>query len=280
MYQRLGQQDLEAPVLLVAFDGWIDAGAAGTGALSWITGDRSPFIRFDSDELFDFRDQRPMHELKEGVIESFEWPEVTMTAVTGGERDLIVLTGTEPALKWRRFVESVASLSLELGVAELIGIGGIPWAVPHTRPIPVLTTASDLSRIPDDDDRPEGLIRVPAAISRAIEVELTSAGIPAMGFWARVPHYVGVEFHGAALALVERISQHLGCTIDVSGLAAEADAQRIHLDAITEARSDIATMVERLEAVVDQELPASGEDLASEIERFLRNRPSDGGLGD
>ncbi len=280
MYQRLAHPDIESPVLLVAFDGWIDAGAAGTGALAWITGDRSPFIRFDSDELFDYRDQRPMHELREGVIESFEWPEVTMTAVTGGERDLVVLTGTEPAMRWRRFTDAVATLAGELGVAEVIGIGGIPWAVPHTRPVPVLTTASDLSRIPESDERPEGLIRVPAAISRAVEVELTSAGIPAMGFWARVPHYVGVEFHGAALALVERISRHLDITIDVAGLAAEADAQRIHLDAITEARPDIATMVERLEAVVDQELPASGEDLASEIERFLRNRPSDGGLGD
>lgn len=280
MYQRLAQPQLEAPVLLVAFDGWIDAGAAGTGALAWIAADRSPFIRFDPDELFDYRDQRPMHELREGVIESFEWPEVTMTAVTGGERDLIVLTGTEPALAWRRFVESVAVLAGELDVREVIGIGGIPWAVPHTRPVPVLTTASDLSRITDSDERPEGLIRVPAAISRAIEVALTADGVPAMGFWARVPHYVGVDFHGAALALVERISRHLGIVIDVAGLAAEADAQRIHLDAITEARPDIATMVERLEAVVDQEIPASGEDLASEIERFLRNRPSDGGLGD
>lgn len=280
MYQRLAHPDVDSPVLLVAFDGWIDAGAAGTGALAWIAGDRSPFIRFDSDELFDYRDQRPMHELREGVIESFEWPEVTMTAVTGGERDLVVLTGTEPAMRWRRFTDAVATLAGEFGVAEVIGIGGIPWAVPHTRPVPVLTTASDLSRIPESDERPEGLIRVPAAISRAVEVELTSTGIPAMGFWARVPHYVGVEFHGAALALVERISRHLDITIDVAGLAAEADAQRIHLDAITEARPDIATMVERLEAVVDQELPASGEDLASEIERFLRNRPSDGGLGE
>jgi acetolactate synthase regulatory subunit len=280
MYQRLERPNIEAPVLLVGFDGWIDAGAAGTGALSWIAGDRSPFIRFDSDELFDYRDQRPMHELREGVIESFEWPEVTMTAVSGGARDLVVLTGTEPALRWRGFVQSVATLAGELGVTEVIGIGGIPWAVPHTRPVPVLTTASDLSRIPDSDERPEGLIRVPAAISRAIEVALTATGIPAMGFWARVPHYVGVDFHGAALALVERISRHLGMAIDAVGLAAEADAQRIHLDAITEARPDIATMVERLEAVVDQELPASGEDLASEIERFLRNRPSDGGLGD
>ena len=239
MYERLAQPDVEAPVLLVAFDGWIDAGAAGTGALAWITGDRSPFIRFDSDALFDFRDQRPMHELREGVIESFEWPEVTMTAVRGDERDLVVLTGTEPALSWRAFTDTVSSLAGELGVREVIGIGGIPWAVPHTRPVPVLTTASELSRIPESDDRPEGIIRVPAAISRAIEVELTSAGIPAMGFWARVPHYVGVEFHGAALALVQRISQHLGMTIDVAGLAAEADAQRIHLDAITEARPDI-----------------------------------------
>ena len=280
MYQRLAQPDVEQPVLLVAFDGWIDAGAAGTGALSWIVGDRPPFIRFDPDELFDYRDQRPMHELREGVIESFGWPEVTMTAVSGGERDLVVLTGTEPALRWRQFTEAVVELAGELHVSEVIGIGGIPWAVPHTRPVPVLTTASDLARIPESDDRPEGIIRVPAAISRAIEVELTSVGIPAMGFWARVPHYVGVEFHGAALALVHRISQHLGISIDVAGLAAEADAQRIHLDAITEARPDIASMVERLEAVVDQELPASGEDLASEIERFLRNRPSDGGLGD
>jgi hypothetical protein len=280
MYQRLEQPDVDRPVLLVAFDGWIDAGAAGTGALSWITGDRAPFIRFDSDTLFDYRDQRPMHELREGVIESFEWPEVTMTAVTGDERDLVVLTGTEPALRWQQFTEAVVTLAGELDVQEVIGIGGIPWAVPHTRPVPVLTTASDLSRIPDSDDRPEGIIRVPAAISRAIEVELTAAGIPAMGFWARVPHYVGVDFHGAALALVQRISEHLRISIDVAGLAAEADAQRIHLDAITEARPDIATMVERLEAVVDPELPASGEDLASEIERFLRNRPSDGGLGD
>jgi hypothetical protein len=280
MYQRITHPELVDPVLLVAFDGWIDAGSAGTGALDWIVGDRGPFVRFDADELFDFRDQRPMHELREGVIEAFEWPGIAMTAVAIDGRDLIVLTGTEPALRWKGFVREVAELATELGVVELIGIGGIPWAVPHTRPIPVITTASDPTRIPDADERPEGLIRVPAAVSRAIEVELTAAGIPAMGFWARVPHYVGVDFHGAALALIERISLHLGIDFDTSTLASEADAQRIHLDAITEARPDIATMVERLEAVVDQEMPTSGEDLASEIERFLRNRPTDGGFPD
>ncbi len=280
MYQQMEQPKLDAPVLLVAFDGWIDAGAAGTGALAWITGDRSPFIRFDADELFDFRDQRPMHELREGVIESFEWPEITMTAISGGERDLVVLTGTEPAHRWKQFVGSVATIASDLGVSELIGIGGIPWAVPHTRPIPVLTTSSDPARIPEDDDRPEGLIRVPAAVSRAIEVELTASGISAMGFWARVPHYVGVDFHAAALALIERIARHLGVSFEVGALAAEADAQRIHLDAITEARPDIATMVERLEGIMDQDVPTSGEDLATEIERFLRNRPTDGGFPD
>ncbi|HEY5651816.1 MAG TPA: PAC2 family protein [Acidimicrobiia bacterium] len=280
MYERMEHPELTDPVLLVAFDGWIDAGSAGTGALDWIIGDAEPFIRFDADELFDFRDQRPMHELREGVIEAFDWPGVTMTAVQAGGRDLLVLTGTEPALRWRRFVRTVAELAGEMGVVELIGIGGIPWAVPHTRPIPVITTASDPGRIPDTDERPEGLIRVPAAVSRAIEVELTANGLPAMGFWARVPHYVGVDLYAAALALIERIAQHLDIDFDTSTLAAEADVQRIHLDAITEARPDIAAMVERLEAVVDQEMPTSGEDLASEIERFLRNRPSDGGFPD
>lgn len=278
MYERLSHPDLTDPVLLVAFDGWIDAGSAGTAALDWIAGGRSPFIRFDPDELFDFRDQRPIHELHEGVISSFDWPGVTMTAVTIDGRDLVILTGTEPALRWRRFVETVSELALELGVVELIGIGGIPWATPHTRPIPLLTTSSSPDRIPSSDEHPEGIISVPAAVSRAIEVELTSSGIPAMGFWARVPHYVGVDFHAAALSLIDRLGTHLGVTFETAELVASADAQRLHLDAITEARPDIATMVERLEAMVDDSTPTSGEELASEIERFLRNRPTDGGF--
>ena len=278
MYERLSAPTLTEPVLLVAFDGWIDAGSAGTAALDWISAGSEPFIRFDSDELFDFRDQRPIHELHEGVISSFEWPAVTMTAVAVDGRDLVILTGTEPALKWRRFVRTVAELSLELGVVELVGLGGIPWATPHTRPIPLLTTSSSPDRIPSADEHPEGIISVPAAVSRALEVELTAIGIPAMGFWARVPHYVGVDFHAAALALIDRIGRHLGVSFDTVELLASADAQRIHLDAITEARPDIATMVERLELMVDDSTPTSGEELASEIERFLRNRPADGGF--
>ena len=278
MYERLSHPDLTDPVLLVAFDGWIDAGSAGTAALDWIAGGASPFIRFDPDELFDFRDQRPIHELHEGVISSFDWPGVTMTAVTIDGRDLVILTGTEPALRWRRFVQTVSELALELGVVELIGIGGIPWATPHTRPIPLLTTSSSPDSVPASDEHPEGIISVPAAVSRAIEVELTSSGIPAMGFWARVPHYVGVDFHAAALSLIDRLATHLGVTFETAELVASADAQRLHLDAITEARPDIATMVERLEALVDDSTPTSGEELASEIERFLRNRPTDGGF--
>ena len=191
-----------------------------------------------------------------------------------------MLTGTEPALRWQAFVSSVGQLAEDFGVVEVIGIGGIPWAVPHTRPIPVLTTASSRDRIPDDDEHPDGVIRVPAAVSRAIEVELTGMGIPAMGFWARVPQYVGVEFYPAALALLERIDRHLGLDLDFSELASESDAQRVHLDAITEARPDIATMVERLEEIVDGAEPASGEELASEIERFLRSQPDDEGISE
>lgn len=280
MYELISQPDLHEPVLLVAFDGWINAAGAGTAALDWFIGERDPFVEFDGDGLFDYRDQRPMHELREGVIDSFDWPEVAMTAVTGGNRDLVVLTGTEPALRWRSFVSAVGELAGRLGVVEMIGVGGIPWAVPHTRPVPVLTTSSSRDRISEEDEYPEGLIRVPAAMSRAIEVALTEMRIPAMGFWARVPQYVGVDFYGASLALVNRIGRHLDLELDVSELAAEADSQLAHLNAITEARPDIATMVERLESVVDAAEPASGEELASEIERFLQSRPDDGGITD
>lgn len=278
MYDVHDRPDMVDPVLLVGFDGWINAGGAASNTLEWLVGDAEPFVTFDADRLFDYRDQRPMHELREGVIEAFDWPSVTMTHVRAEHRDLVILSGTEPALAWRTFVEAVADLSLDLGISELIGIGGIPWAVPHTRPIPVLTTASDRNRIPISDEHPEGIIRVPAAVSRAIEVRLTAVGIPAMGFWARVPQYVGVDLHAAALALITRLGAHLGIVFDTSELRREADAQREHLDAITAARPDLAAMIEKLESIVDLADPADGEQLASEIERFLRNRPDDDGL--
>ena len=91
MYETSERPDLADPVLLVAFDGWIDAGSAGTAALDWIAGDRTPFVRFDADQLFDYRDQRPMHELREGVIEAFDWPGITMTAVNVDGREATVL---------------------------------------------------------------------------------------------------------------------------------------------------------------------------------------------
>ena len=278
MYEIHDRPRTHEPVLIVGFDGWIDAGGAASGTLAWLVGDRDPFVTFDGDRLFDYRDQRPMHELREGVIESFDWPTVSMTHLHVESRDLLVLTGTEPASNWQTFVGCVADLALDLGVTELISIGGIPWAVPHTRPIPVLTTASDRARIPVTDEHPEGLIRVPAAISRAIEVRLTSLDIPAMGFWARVPQYVGIDLQAATLAILTRLGTHLGVVFDTAELRVEADAQREHLDAIVAARPDLSAMIEKLESIVDVADPADGEQLASEIERFLRNRPDDDGL--
>lgn len=278
MYEIHERPMMTRPILVAGFDGWINAGGAATNTLAWIADGAEPFVTFEGDRLFDYRDQRPIHEIREGVIEDFEWPSVTMTHVERGGRDLVILSGTEPALNWQAFVGAVADLALDLDVVELIGIGGIPWAVPHTRPIPVLTTASDRSLIPDQDEHPEGIIRVPAAVSRAIEVRLTSEGIPAMGFWARVPQYVGVDLHAAALAILARLGSHLGIVFDVSELMVEADAQREHLDAIASARPDLSVMIEKLESIVDVADPADGEQLASEIERFLRNRPDDDGL--
>jgi acetolactate synthase regulatory subunit len=113
---------------------------------------------------------------------------------------------------------------------------------------------------------------VPGSVSGALELALIERGIPTSGFWARVPNYLGTGFTAASLALLERLDGHLGLGLDLTAMAAEADAQRVHLDHISDGRPDVRSMIEQLEALVDGSMPASGEQLASEIERFLRNR--------
>ncbi len=136
----------------------------------------------------------------------------------------------------------------------------------------LITTGSDRGRIPAGADHPHGELTVPGSVSGALELGMMGRGVPTMGFWARVPNYLGTPFAAASLALLERLDQHLGLQLDLTDLAAEADTQRVHLDKIADGRPDVRSMIEQLEALVDGGSPASGEELASEIERFLRNR--------
>ena len=259
-------------MLLAAFDGWVNAGDAGTGAAEYLVEGGEDVAVFDADDLFDYRDTRPAQSFDEGIVRSLAWPSVSMVHRRVGGRDLLVVSGTEPSLRWRAFSTVVADLAERFAVSEFLALGGIPWAAPHTRPVTLITTGSSPNRIPEAADHPEGELTVPGSILGALELELMARGVDTSGFWARVPNYLGTPFIAATIALLERVDLHLGLGLDLASLAAEADAQRVHLDAIVEGRPELRSMIEQLEALADAGTQGSGEQLASEIERFLRNR--------
>lgn len=256
--------------LVMALDGWVNAGSAGTLAARAVAAGGSTIGRFDTDALYDYRMQRPTIEFDSGVLRAVEWPELTVTAVEEGGRDVLVLTGAEPNWNWGEFSASVVDMCEKLGVVEYVGIGGVPWASPHTRPTTVMTTSTSSERLPPDAERPRGLLRVPGAAVNVIEAAVGGRGIPTVGFWARVPNYVGSDYPAAAIALVERVSAHLGMAFVLDDLARDAGEHRAQLDAAMEQRADVRAMVEQLEQAHDAAASVSGEDLAAEIERFLR----------
>lgn len=278
MYEIEDLGALQQPVLIVAFEGWVSAGSAGTGTADHIAGDARTVGRFDPDALFDYRANRPTVDFMQGVVRDIHFPKMSLRHISIEGRDLLVLSGAEPNWNWQRLGNEVSALAQTLGIVEHISLGGIPWATPHTRPTTIITTASDESRIPDGADRPEGLLRAPGAAVSIVEEYVRKGGIPTMGLWARVPHYVGTTYYPAVLALVERVRSHLGVAIPLGDLIDDADRQRQQLDAIIENQPSAQSLVEQLEAIAD-EANVSGEELAAEIERFLRQEGSDGGFG-
>jgi acetolactate synthase regulatory subunit len=280
LYELVAPGTLTAPVLVVAFDGWVNAGDAGTTAAETLAAEGEEIVRFDADALFDFRDTRPTIDFRQGVMEAIGWPQVTIRRRTVDGRDLLVLSGTEPSLGWHRLGNAVVELAGRLRVTEHISLGGIPWAAPHTRPVTIITTGSSPDRIPPSDDHPEGLLRVPASAVSAVELAVARTGIPTIGFWARVPNYLGTAFHAAALALVARVGRHLEIELPTLELATEAAEQLIQIDAVVAGRPDVRTLVEQLENLVDGRPPVTGEQIAAEIERFLRSGGEGGPLGE
>lgn len=271
LYELLETGPLVAPVLIVAFDGWVNAGEAGTRAAEVIAAGGSTVATFSSDDLFDYRANRPQVTFVEGVVEAIVWPEMSLRRNEHGGRDLLILTGSEPNWNWQQLAAEVAELARKLGVVEHVSLGGIPWAAPHTRPVTTIVTASDRSRVDPDDDHPEGRLVVPGAAVTAVAQAVAATGVPTVGFWARVPHYLGTVHHAAALALVDRLAIHLGIPLPVAELTEEAAEQSHQLDAIAENRPEVKALIEQLEGLVEQR-EVSGEDLAAEIERYLRDQ--------
>ena len=191
LYRLENTPDLEAPVIVAAFEGWVDAGAAGTTAASQLADEGEVVATFDADAIFDYRARRPTLDIIDGRPMTLAWPQLRVVAARIGGRDLLVLSGPEPDYRWRELSADVVALARELGAASWVSLGAIPAAVPHTRPVPILATASAPGLLPEGIRQgPDGLLRVPSAALSVLELAASSAGIPAVGFFAQVPHYV------------------------------------------------------------------------------------------
>jgi predicted ATP-grasp superfamily ATP-dependent carboligase len=272
MYVREPTDQLVAPALIVAFQGWVNAGSVGTEASDHIAADSEVVATFDPDQLFDYRSNRPVIDFVDGRLQDVNWPSLSLRRARYNRRDVLVLSGNEPDWQWKAFAASVAELATGLDVVEVVSLGGVPAATPHTYPTPLLTTASRANLIGEDEQLPEGLLRVPGAAVNIVERALTDTGIPAVGFWAQVPHYVAGTYHAGVVALVDRAARHLGVTIPLGDLVDRVAEQRQQLDATVAAQPDSQAYLDRLEAIAaaQGEIP-SADNIAAQVERFLQD---------
>ena len=270
---------LERPVLVAAFRGWNDGGqgaslAAGYLARLW---DADEIADVDPEHFFDFQATRPNVKLVDGLTRHIDWPETTFYTARpdGSERDVVLLLGVEPNLRWRAFTELVVGFAQELGVELVVTLGSLLADIPHTRPSPVTGSASDqelVERLGLQASRYEG----PTGIVGVLHDACKSHGLPSASLWAAVPHYVSLTpSPRAALALLDRLSSMLEIDIDVDELREASEGYAEQVSRAVAADSDTQAYVEDLERRADEidesDLP-SGEALAAELTRFLRER--------
>ncbi len=269
--------DLRAPVLVAAFDSWIDAGDASSTAADNLAGDGPIVVDFDADTLFDYRSRRPTLEIHDGRLADLTWPGLTLRHRRVAGHDLLVLSGAEPDFRWREFAADVVDIVRELDVALWISLGAIPAAVPHTRAVNVLGSTSRPGLLLGNvAPGPAGILRVPSAAISVLESSVGAAGVAACGYYAQVPHYISGPYPAAAVALLTAVGRHVETDLVDPALIEEARQLRERLDAAAALEDTTRSYVERLEAMVDEERLPSGDDLISEIERFLRDRGGEG----
>lgn len=271
---------LEGPAVVVALDGWVDAGSAATQAAATLAEGSRVVASFDADAIFDYRARRPTLEIVHGRPRSLEWPELSLRHTRVSERDVLILSGAEPDYRWHELSNDMVELAKRLGVSEWISLGAIPAAVPHTRPVPILGTESKAGMLKGGvTPGPAGVLRVPAASISVLDIAVSKAGIPSVGYFAQIPHYVSGEYPQASIDLLRAVGRHLDIELDVGRLPEEARLMRVRLDAAAAREETTKTYVERLETLVDEARLPSGDDLISEIERFLREGGNQGGSG-
>jgi hypothetical protein len=269
LYTITAEIEPSAPVLIQALSGWVDAGGAGTETAEFLAGSGAVVAYFDPDALFDYRSNRPILDFVDGEIQAVQWPEITVRSTSIGGRDVLVLSGSEPDLRWQEFAASVGDLAARFAVTRLVSIGAVPAAVPHTIEPPTMMTASSKELLVGERV-PEGLLRVPSAAVSIVDRHFTTSGIETVGFWAQVPHYVTEPYKAAVVALASKVLAHLGVELPLDDLRKQAAEQRTGLDEIVAGRPEAKEYVERLENMASAE-SGLGQQLASEVERFLRD---------
>jgi hypothetical protein len=280
IYRIEAEPEFSSPVVVAALEGWVDAGAAGTGAANQLAEGGRTIATFDTDAIFDYRARRPTLDILDGRPMKLAWPELRVVGVTIEGRELLVLTGPEPDYRWRELSDAVVALARRFGAVGWVSLGAIPAAVPHTRPVPVLATASAPGLLPPGIRQgPDGLLRVPSAALSVLELAMAGAGIPALGFFAQVPHYVNATYPSASIALLAAVGQYLGVELPVGQLASRALERRSMLDAAAASDDDTRAHVERLELLADESRLPAGDELIADIERFLREGAEEDGGG-
>ena len=277
--------ELERPVLVAAFRGWNDGAQAASLAAGYLakTWGAERFAEVDPENFFDFQAARPHVSLEEGLTRRIDWPEtVFYHARPGGlDRDVVLLLGIEPNLRWRTFTDLVVGLAEDLGIEMLITLGALLADVPHTRPAPVTGSATDkelVERLGLSASRYEG----PTGIVGVLHDVCGKRGIPSASLWAAVPHYVSLTpSPRGALALCERLGSVLGLEIDAAELEEAAANYEEQVSEAVASDEETAAYVDELERRSDQlddatELP-SGDALAAELTRFLRERDEEDG---
>jgi proteasome assembly chaperone (PAC2) family protein len=271
---------LRSPVMVCAFRGWNDAAASASTALATIGNslDGQLIAHLDPEEFFDFQSTRPTITLDEGQTRRIEWPENNLIAVEvpGADRDLVLLDGTEPNLRWRTFSETIATAADALGVEMVITLGALIAEVSHTLPVPITGLASS-EELVEEMELERSSYEGPTGIVGVVHDLCRRNGIDSASLWAAVPHYVAaVPNPKAALALLRRLEGLTGIAVEASELEEETADYEEQISRAVAANPEIEELVQRIEAeqadLLDEgELP-SADTLASEFQRFLRQR--------
>ena len=278
---------LNRPVMVAAFKGWNDAGESASAALGFLLEqfDGQQIAAIDPEEFYDFTAVRPTVTLSEGLSREIEWPENSIHAarVPGAERDLVIVQGAEPSLRWKTFCNLIVNAGRDLGVEMVITLGALLADVPHTRPVPITGLASDedlVEKLGYERSTYEG----PTGIVGVLHHACAEQQLPSASLWASVPHYVAAAPNPkAALSLIRSFEGVAKIAIDATQLEESSEDYERQVNAAVATDPDVKAFVERLEQTLDEtqediepERLPSADSIARDFQRFLKQRGPDG----